>query len=253
MPASSMQPCELLEWDSSFFGFRIGRVIGNSLTREHIEQIDTWCQENSISCLYFLACADEPVTTRLAEVHGFRLVDIRTTLSLRAGQTPPRRPNHGFVIRSACCEDVPVLEGLARESHHDTRFFYDGNFPSRLCEALYAKWIARSCEGYADTVLVAEAASVPVGYVACHLDDEHRTGRIGLLGVDSRLQCKGIGELLVLSALEWFLARGVQEVRVVTQGRNCAAQRLYQRCGFSTQAVELWYHKWYKSQEIARD
>jgi hypothetical protein len=34
-------------------------------------------------------------------------------------------------------------------------------------------------------------------------------------------------------------------VLVVTQGRNYAAQRLYQRNQFRTCEVQLWYHKWY--------
>jgi hypothetical protein len=40
---------------------------------------------------------------------------------------------------------------------------------------------------------------------------------------------------------------GAQDVAVVTQGRNGAAQRLYQRCGFVTHALDLWYHKWYST------
>jgi hypothetical protein len=31
----------------------------------------------------------------------------------------------------------------------------------------------------------------------------------------------------------------------VTQGRNLAAQRLYQRTGFLIRDLQLWYHKWY--------
>jgi ribosomal protein S18 acetylase RimI-like enzyme len=37
---------------------------------------------------------------------------------------------------------------------------------------------------------------------------------------------------------------GVQRVSVVTQGRNVAAQKLYQSCGFTTCSVQLWYHWW---------
>jgi ribosomal protein S18 acetylase RimI-like enzyme len=33
-------------------------------------------------------------------------------------------------------------------------------------------------------------------------------------------------------------------VSVVTQGRNVAAQRLYQRAGFVTASTQLWYHRW---------
>jgi ribosomal protein S18 acetylase RimI-like enzyme len=31
---------------------------------------------------------------------------------------------------------------------------------------------------------------------------------------------------------------------VVTQGRNIASQRLYQKHGFVTQSIQLWYHRW---------
>jgi hypothetical protein len=31
----------------------------------------------------------------------------------------------------------------------------------------------------------------------------------------------------------------------VTQGKNIAAQRLYQKNGFLIRDLQLWYHKWY--------
>jgi GNAT superfamily N-acetyltransferase len=91
---------------------------------------------------------------------------------------------------------------------------------------------------------VAELDGVPVGYISCHLN-ESRACRIGLVGVSAQARGQDVGKTLVFSALDWFLTQGAQEVLVVTQGRNYAAQRLYQCCGFLTQTVQLWYHKWY--------
>ena len=68
-------PCQLLEWDTSFFGFRVARVNSEILTPKLAREIDQYCIENSIGCLYFLARSDDPDTTLLAEDAGFNLVD----------------------------------------------------------------------------------------------------------------------------------------------------------------------------------
>jgi dTDP-4-amino-4,6-dideoxy-D-galactose acyltransferase len=51
----------------------------------------------------------------------------------------------------------------------------------------------------------------------------------------------------VNASLGWFAQHGCDRVQVVTQGRNLAAQRLYQRAGFLTADLKLWYHKWYQN------
>ena len=232
-------PCEVLAWDSSFFGFPIARATGDRLTAERMRAIDSWCTANRVRCLYLLSRADDPLTTRLAEDHGFHLADVRLTLR-RSGPCSPTGP-----VRPARPEDIPILESISGECYQDSRFYYDLNFPRSLCASLYATWIRLSCEGFADAVLVAEFEGTAVGYVSCHL----REAKIGLVGVSSRARGAGVGATLVERAVEWFQARGVGEVFVVTQGRNGAAQRLYQRCGFLTHAVQLWYHKWYPSGE----
>jgi dTDP-4-amino-4,6-dideoxy-D-galactose acyltransferase len=242
-------PCRILEWDTAFFGFRIAQILGDVLTEERIGHIERWCHQNRVRCLYFLACSDDATTVRLAEDNHFRFVDVRLTFAQEiqpARGTSSNLSGPGVQIRYARATDIPLLQEIARRVHYDTRFFYDSGFPTSLSESLYATWIERSCTGYADQVFVAESEGVAVGYISCHLDAEHQTGRIGLIGVGSHRQRQGVGRALVQSALDWFAPQGVKLVSVTTQGRNRAAQRLFQRCGFLTHDTELWYHKWYE-------
>jgi dTDP-4-amino-4,6-dideoxy-D-galactose acyltransferase len=244
MTASGQDPCEILEWDTNFFGFRVARVRGDALSQERVQRIDAWCRQNSVRCLYFLARADDADTTQFAGADGFLLVDIRMTFELRLPDTIASARSD-TIVRPVRTEDIASLQRITQQSYLDTRFYFDPNFDRRVCDALYETWIKISCEGYADEVLVVELGGVPVGYISCHLDKKSQTGKIGLVGVSDQVRGRGVGQTLVSSALEWFSAQGVKTVEVVTQGRNCAAQRLYQRCGFLTQTVQLWYHKWY--------
>ena len=83
----------------------------------------------------------------------------------------------------------------------------------------------------------------PVGYVSLHLLANGQ-GQIGLIGVGERARGKGVGKSLIYGSMDWLLAQNVEIERVATQGRNIAAQRLYQSCGFLTHSVQLWHHRW---------
>jgi dTDP-4-amino-4,6-dideoxy-D-galactose acyltransferase len=243
---SNTELCSVLDWDTAFFGLRIARLRQDTLTTIEGHSLDEWCSENDVDCLYFLARADEPSVLRAAQACGFDLVDIRVTYSreLSSIASSIRRPSE-VLVRLAEPADVPALQRIARHSHTDTRFYADERFPRHLCDALYETWIARSCAGYADMVLVAESKRGIIGYISCHLDLVSKDGSIGLVGVDQQAQGRGVGQALVGQALDWFRAQQMRTVTVVTQGRNIAAQRLYQKSGFLTKSVQLWYHKWY--------
>lgn len=232
--------CEFLEWDSEFFGFRIGRVTAGKLHPGDAGAIEAWCDAERIRCLYLLAGGQDPVTARLAAGSGFRFVDIRLTLD-KAVQEPGELP---LSIRPAVEGDVPALAAIARTSHTDSRFYCDGEFPTGRCDDLYETWIRKSClEGYAAAVLVAVQDSRPAGYITCNVKGQ--VGQIGLIAVADWARGAGHGSNLVRSALSWLQVQGASKVKVVTQGRNIQAQRLYQRCGFHSSAVELWYHRWF--------
>ena len=102
-------------------------------------------------------------------------------------------------------------------------------------------------------MLVAVQDGQPAGYCTCSVSPDG-TGNIGLIAVDSRWRRARLGTALVASALGYFRAEGMRAATVVTQGRNIASQRLYQRCGFATQSIQLWYHRWAPAgQEGPRD
>ena len=241
--------CEFLSWDTEFFGRRIARVCGNTLDEESASSIDAWSVENQIEALYFLARADDPNTIQTAERSGFGLADLRMTYQLAAierQELVAPQSSARSSIRNAVPGDVAALRAIARTAHSDTRFFNDPHFDREKAGELYETWIELECRGRAGQVLVAVAeAKQAIGYLSCHLDRTNSTGSIGLLGVSKNFQRRGIGIGLVQAGLDWFLAQGMQQVTVVTQANNLAAQRLYQRCGFLTQNVQLWYHKWY--------
>ena len=72
---------------------------------------------------------------------------------------------------------------------------------------------------------------------------------IGLFGIDPSYGGKGFGKILIEKVFFSLLKQDVKTVSVTTQGRNYAAQRLYQRAGFCNEKMEIYYHKWFpKSQ-----
>ncbi|MBL8857015.1 MAG: GNAT family N-acetyltransferase [Planctomycetes bacterium] len=243
MPASAT--CRLLEWDSEFFGLRVASFTPPALTNAVMLDVVTWCRAQRIDCLYVRSDSGDTVGVRLLEDAGARAVDVRMTfernlLGLRSVAHP--------AVRTSRESDIPALRELAAVSHTNSRFWADERFPRERCAELYATWIEKSCRGWADRVLVAELDERPAGYLSCHLRERCR-GEIGIVAVAPFAQSRGLGGALLDSALAWLAEQGVEHVTVVTQGRNAAAQRLYQSRGFLTASVQVWHHLWFKHDE----
>jgi len=237
-----MQPFEALPWDSAFFGVRIARVRMENATPSQLSQAVLEADRTGIACLYWLIDSADVHSSTAAERCGFRLIDIRVTLEHSLDSDAGPRPPHEFV-RAMTAKDLPALAALARSSHRDSRFFCDGNFAAERCEALYEEWLRKSLAEGSGKALVAEKDGNPAGYCTCDLR-EGGIGSIGLIAVDPRWRRASLGKALVETALTFFRSSGMRSATVVTQGRNIASQRLYQRSGFVTKSMQLWYHRW---------
>ena len=249
---SENELCEFLDWDSKFFERRIARVKINQLDAGSIARINDWCASEKIDCLYFLADFDDPETIRQAEANDFNLIDIRLTFEQKPQpQIANPADEHNIIIRSATTADIPALREIAKVSHTDSRFYYDANFAKEKCDELYALWIENSLGGFADFVLVADWQNEVLGYLTGSISRD-KIGNIGLVSVRADAQGKGVGKKLVAASLTEFAACGAARVEVVTQGRNTRAQRLYQKNGFVTKSLNLWYHRWSKDAALAQ-
>jgi ribosomal protein S18 acetylase RimI-like enzyme len=249
MPGSTDPPCVFLEWDSAHFGLRIARVPEGELTPSLMREVDAWCADNAIDCIYYLAGIDDPESRRVAGRNGFDLVDVRVELSrgLAGGGDRELSTNGaGAAVRRATGADLSPLKAIAGESHTNTRFYRDGRFAAERCRSMYEIWMEKCVNDDSGFVVVADVDGDVVGYVTGGTDSEGR-GLIGLVGVKDAVRGRNIGSRMVRGALAGFREQGVEVVRVATQGENVAAQRLYQRCGFLTDSLYLWHHKWFRT------
>lgn len=235
--------CTLLEWDSNFFGLRIARLQARALDEPTLLEALAWARSQRVDCLYYLAPVDDDASVRWAEKGGFHLVDVRLDFIRRLDRALPAVASSTY-IRPAVPADLPQLRAIAARSYQHTRFAFDSHFPRDRVQALYEEWIRRSCEGFAERVLVVELAGMVAGYTSCHLEPGG-IGRIGLVGVDEHMRGRGLAPALVDAAIAFFAEAGCTEARVATQARNIVAQRLYQNRHFVTREVGLWYHLWF--------
>jgi len=230
-----------LPWDSEFFGFPIARANVKNIDSEQLAQINAECAEQDIRCLYFLVEPDTS-TTGLLESNGFHWVDLRYTLD--ADLNSITFESRHASIRNADVGDVEQLRQIAAGNHTDSRFYHDGHFPVELCNELYAIWIEKCVRDPKELVLVWEEEAIVAGYVTAKV---HRgIGEVGLVGVHPEFRGRGIAGTLTRALLQQLNDLNAEGVIVVTQGRNIAAQRLYQSCGFRSKTMELWYHKWFE-------
>lgn len=236
-------PYRLLPWDTEFFGKRIALAESPRLDPAACRELVERARREAVECVYWLGDADDAASTDAVQRSGFRFVDVRVTLEARDAGGEARAPAG---VRPFAAADVPVLERIARVSHRAARFHADPGFPDERCDELYAAWIRRSCEGWAQAVLVAGEPGRPTGYVSCHErpDGSGGIGQIGLIAVAEEARGRGLGRALTEAALAWFQGRGLRGVRVVTQGRNRGAVRMYEQSGFLCHAVQLWFHLW---------
>ncbi|MDX6511108.1 MAG: dTDP-4-amino-4,6-dideoxy-D-galactose acyltransferase [Gaiellaceae bacterium] len=239
MTTTDSVACELLEWDTAFWGFPVARVTG-VLTAEEARAADRWCIENGARVLFALVEAADKESRQVAETSGFAEVDSRITLRQAAGE---RRRTRDPRIREARDSDREALARIARTAHATTRFYHDPHFDPDRCGELYARWILSACDG-AEAILVADDGGC-VGYLSLDLDPERGVGRLALLAVESSRQREGLGRALVEAGIELLESRGAHELEVVTQERNAAALHVFERAGFIRDRAELWFHKWY--------
>jgi ribosomal protein S18 acetylase RimI-like enzyme len=228
-----------LEWDSSFFRKKIGRV-EQCFTVDHLITTLVEAKQQEYDLLYVFT--DEDFFIKEKEYFPFKgtLVDRKVVYSMDIiGETifPPQ------VIEYLSAELTPELLNLAFESGKYSRFRLDKGFSVSDFHRLYSEWIEKSVShDIADKVFVTLNNNKIAGMVSLKLGGDR--SEIGLIAVDSQLQGKGCGKLLMQRCLSEAILSNCKTLSVPTQYANKSACNFYERCGFQVQSITNIYHFW---------
>jgi len=183
----------------------------------------------------------------ILEKLNFSLVSLRNTYKFSSSIVARAvKPDNRFKILQYT-KDRPKIArsdilGLAKVIGSTSRYFHDINIPKNLAHHLYVKWIENSLDDkYADESFCVLLKNKLIGLATLRIKDGD--GFIDLLSVNSAYQGRGLGSILVRRAVEYCKNKKVNNIFVVTEGENLAANIFYQKRGFIINKIELAYHK----------
>jgi len=225
-----------LQWDSDFFGLRIGRA--DILSKE--DALSLADRLSKLKRYFDLLYVFDPNNVSFA-AKGARLVDEKI---LYSKPCEPRKqfPEITFYQASHPSAD---LYRLALVSGGYSRFKLDERLPKGSYERLYSRWIENACpkDGTNKQILISrDPHGTTKGMIT--IDHQGVLGHIGLVAVDQNAQHQGIGSK-IMSTLDGYLySLGIKTLEVPTQKANTDACRLYEKNGFVAQSKTPIYHWW---------
>jgi len=233
---------ELLDWDSAFFGFPVGRVSSRVTDAVTLRDALQALRARDVRLAYWFA---EPGAQGAQLAQALRGAAVGEHILFRCTLAPPAPAQTTVAVtRHEGPAVTPALEALAVQAGALSRFALDPAMPPGTATRMYRAWIERSVSGaIADAVYLARAPQGALAGLITTARQEH-CGVIGLLAVDAAFRGAGIGHALTSAAHRHFLAQDLREAQVVTQAANLAACRLYAGSGYVAARTEAVYHFW---------
>jgi dTDP-4-amino-4,6-dideoxy-D-galactose acyltransferase len=230
-----------LDWDSEFFGFGVGRLVGSFESVAALSDALQTAAENGIRLVYGACDHKDSVSHRVALAAGARFVDAKCTYKLGLTRIQPTR-----VDVEEAGDDASShlhLRNLALQAAEFSRFRLDTALPEGSWEHMYSLWMQNSVSGkLADAVFVEHGDDRIIGMISVSYRGE--CGQIGLFAVDRKWRGRGIGRRLLDAAIQRCCAAGCKELKVVTQRNNLAACRSYELVGFRLIDEQDVFHFW---------
>jgi dTDP-4-amino-4,6-dideoxy-D-galactose acyltransferase len=233
---------EILDWDTDFFGIKVGRFTNPQLELQELSEILSEMKKKNVKLVYFPAEKEIEITA--AKRLGGFLADKKTTFAIDFSIVNLTESIPTDLVKPfKDSMSVKEFENLAIQSGELSRFAVDPNFPKDKFISLYKTWMKKSLQKeIASEVLFINDENRIAGVVT--LGEKKGRGDIGLFAVDKKYRGKKFGEMLVRAAQKWFIDHGYKYGQVVTQGQNTPAGNLYKKCGYSVEKVEYFYHFW---------
>jgi dTDP-4-amino-4,6-dideoxy-D-galactose acyltransferase len=230
---------EALNWDSDFFGYKIGKAEIENFHIEQYEEALAFFKRSGIKLIYAYPL-DQLSKNSLIELK-IPLVDIKVTFE----------KNDNFSLKNILNtksydtnDQYEALEKLALLSGKYSRFRIDNHFSNNEFFRLYTEWIKKSIsKEIATDVIVYKDSNLLKGFVSYKITPTNDIV-IGLIAVDILEHNKGIGKILMQSIENIAFQKNSKKITVYTQLQNKTAITFYHSCGYQIKKQQEIFHLW---------
>lgn len=233
-----------LIWDSEFFGKKIGEIHIDPKKLSNVPSVVQKAKNNGFEYIICRLHEQRTSVVKALQLSGFYLSDIGVTWHLDADNTFREiEDKDTFLdlaesIRIAKEYNIPSLQKMITSLFTTSRFYDDPFFSRHEANKLYRKWIENSITGKAADIVF----FIPnIGLITCLVKNDQ--GEIALIGVKKSARGRGIGVLLLKTALEWFLKNDIYCITARTQLKNTSAMNFYRKLGFIIKGYDLIFSK----------
>lgn len=237
---------ELMEWDTSFFGFKVARL--HEEGPEKLKQVRDICFKEHIRLLISRFSTDNVHFAHELEGHGFELMDTVTIYRLNLADARVASIPVPAIIRPCLKSEAGDLATIARTvyANHVGHFHNDPRLDRDKCNDLYAELARNSCldENLADIMLVAEMEGKIVGFHSHKIIQPNELRGV-LSGVSHQAQGKGIGKALILATINWGKSQGLEWIEESPHVNNYVMHKIMVEFGFRLCASFYTFHKWF--------
>lgn len=222
-----------LIWDSSFFGYKIGKIDFNE--KLNFEFVIETIRESKYNLVQIFS------EKKILDSCGYKPIDIKLLFSKI---TPlNNKPLYKNII-SVNKESKQNLKNLAIQSGQFSRYKIDKKLNHKF-ESMYTNWIEKSIKReLADEVFAFKNKNKIYGMVA--VKKSLNSAGITLIAVNKENQNIGVGRKLVESVENWAFNKGLKSINVITQKSNLGACKFYKKNNFVLSDIRYIYHIWNK-------
>lgn len=231
-------------WESGFFGFSVSKVdLGdqnlNTNTLKHI--IDCNLEHNYTLCMLHTDTDPAPVLETLTYDQDLYFIEKRITFK----KDLQSHLHIDLNIQEPDETSIYPLFSIALLAGQNSRFKKDRNFPNELFEDMYRTWVRKSVTHTFDDVVFSYRNRLHTcGFASARFSDNDVV--IGLIGVSSSSQGKGIATKLLNSIENSGIKRKCKSLLITTQSENTGAIAFYKRYGLVEFQTSYVTHIWFK-------
>lgn len=237
-----MNKLDILEWDSDFFGYKVGKIIASSIGSGELATLISEAKDLDVKLIYIFTDPTDVASKQAAASNNAKLVDQKITFYTKITDSHSSVTDEHIQLYE---QDYPSeqLISLSMQSGMYSRYKIDPGFKNKEFERLYLRWVENSVnKKIADHTFVYREGENDLGFVTLKIKDGH--GQIGLIAVDESSRGKSIGKKLVAAVFNKLVEKRAVDLDVATQVDNEDACNFYKKVGFKEHKADNIYHIW---------